>query len=53
MRAVLAAHQMTDRTIWAAGSYEDFLISKNTYDNNYKMYSEVMPILSVSPEDIR
>jgi len=53
MRAVLAAHDCLDRTIWLADSFQGLPLSKKPQDRNYAMDRTLLPVLAVTVEEVR
>lgn len=53
MRAVLAAHGDTRRTVWAADSYRGLPASEDPRDRGYAMSASELPVLSVPIDEVR
>jgi len=47
MRAVLAAHDISDRVVWAADSFAGVPKSSHAFDLDYPLDTSVMPVLNV------
>lgn len=53
MRGVLAAHGCQDRCVWVADSFQGLPVSTAAADLGFEMDASVLPVLSVSQEDVR
>lgn len=53
MRAVLAAHEVTDRRVWVADSFEGLPASRHEADRPYEMDAGRLPVLAVSESAAR
>ncbi|MEJ8566265.1 TylF/MycF/NovP-related O-methyltransferase [Elongatibacter sediminis] len=53
MRAVLAAHDCADRTVWAADSFAGLPASDESEDRDYAMDASRLPVLAVTEDEVR
>ena len=53
MRAVLAAHDCRDRTVWLADSFQGMPISHTSEDKAYAMDASRLPVLAVTVDEVR
>ncbi len=53
MRAVLAAHQCTDRSVWVADSFAGLPASAHAEDQGYAMDASLLPVLAVGVDEVR
>jgi hypothetical protein len=52
MRGFLAAHAITDRTVWVADSFEGLPVPNVPQDAGYDFSAQVFPVLAVSRADV-
>jgi hypothetical protein len=53
MRGYLAAYGITDKTVWAADSFEGLPIPSMPQDSGYNLSKDVQPILAISLEEVQ
>jgi O-methyltransferase len=53
MRGYLAAHEMTDRLVWAADSFEGLPVPSLPQDEGYDLSKSKSPVLAVSLEEVQ
>jgi len=53
MRAVLAAHDCLDRSVWVADSFAGLPPSERPADQSYAMDASLLPVLAVPVEDVK
>lgn len=53
MRAVLAAHDCTDRNVWLADSFAGLPPSERPQDRDYPMDASLLPVLAVSEQEVK
>jgi len=53
MRAVLAAHGITDRRVWVADSFAGLPTSVQPQDEGYAMDASLLPVLAVTLEEVQ
>jgi len=53
MRGILMAYNVTDRTIWAADSFEGVPPPTLPEDKGFDLSSRVLPVLAVSIDEVR
>jgi hypothetical protein len=53
MRGLLAAHEVTDRIVWAADSFEGVPAPSYPQDAGWDISASVLPVLAVSLDEVR